>query len=86
MVPLEGLVQRNNQNTVRKIQIALEDGISRGRCEGFASAKNNFMRIETRLEWEEKGFYDQVGLFTAGIVNDEWAREQNNAFFRKTQI
>ena len=86
MVTLEGVVRRNNQNTVRKMQIALEDGISRGRCEGFANAKDNFIWIGTQLEWEEAEFYDQVGLFTAGLVNDAWARVRNNGFSHKTQI
>ena len=83
-VSLEGVVRRNNQNTVRKMPIALEDGISRGRCEGFAHAKDNFIRIGTQLEWDPAEFYEQVGVFTAGLVNDVWARVQNNDFSRKT--
>ena len=83
MVSLEGLVQRNNQNTVQKNQIPLEDGISRGCCEGFASAKDNFMRIGTQLEREAAEFYENIGLFTARIINDAWARVRNNEFFAK---
>ena len=52
MVSLEGIVPRNNQNMAQKIINPLEDGVSRGRCEAFANAKNNFMQIGVQLEWE----------------------------------
>ena len=70
MVSLEGMVRRNIQNMVRKIMIPLEDGVSRGRCEGFANAKDNFMRIWAQLEWEAAEYYENIGLFMARIVND----------------
>ena len=60
-VSLEGVVRRNNQNTVRKMPIALEDGISRGpardshtpRTTSFGSEPNwNGTRRNSMSKWE----------------------------------
>ena len=61
--------------------VPLEDGRARGQCEGFASAKDNYMRVALRLEWDAPEYYKNVGLFMVGIVNDAWARVRNNELF-----
>jgi len=80
-VTVEGIVRQNNRDQVRKLRLAVDDGVVRGRVEGFVALKPGYDRVATKLEWDDDEYYDNMNQCLIGTSEMAWERVRDGAFF-----
>ena len=81
-INVEGSIQVGLSNQVRRQQVPIENGVSRGRVEGLLSNTSHRNCTAIKLSWSEAEWHDNLLLVTLGNVNDAIERVLDNNFFR----
>ena len=80
-VTVEGIFRQNNRDQVHKLRLAVDDGVVRGRVEGFVALKLGYDRIAIKLEWDDDEYYDNINQCLIGTSEMAWERFRDGAFF-----
>ena len=80
-IQMEGTAVNGLQTQVRRQSVPIEDGVSRGRVEGFLTAIGPWNRCAIKLNWNDAEWYDNWMLSTTGNVNGALERVLENDFF-----
>ena len=81
-INVEGSIQVGLSNQVRRQQVPIENGVSRGRVEGLLSNIPHWNRTSVKLNWRQGELYDNWLLVTVGNVNGVIERVLDHDFFR----
>ena len=79
-INVEGSIQVELSNQVRRQHVPLKDGVARGRVEGLLSNIFQWNRTSVKLNWTEGEWYENLLLVTLGNVNGAIERVLDNIF------
>ena len=80
-VTVEGIVRQNNRDQDRKLRLAVDDGVVRGRVEGFVALKPGYDRVAAKLEWDDNKYYDNMNQCLISTSEMAWERLCDEVFF-----
>ena len=80
-VTVEGIVCQNHRDQVRKLRLAVDDGVVWGRVEGFVAIKPGYDCVAAKLEWDDNEYYDNMNQCLIGTSEMAWERVRDGAFF-----